>query len=62
MNEADENSLVSVESGVNAFQFPSKVPATEVLNQHTTPENLTQKLKLDKKRSLSEFLQTKAGW
>ena len=61
MNDADDNSLVSVESGKNVSKFPFKISGTKALRQHTTPENLSQKLKLDKKTSLSDFLQTKKG-
>ena len=61
MNDADDNSLGSVESGKNVSKFPFKLPGAKALRQHTTPENLSQKLKLDKKTSLSDFLQTKKG-
>ena len=61
MNDADDNSLGSVESGKNVSKFPFKLPGPKALRQHTTPENLSQKLKLDKKTSLSDFLQTKKG-
>ena len=61
MNDADDNSLGSVESGKNVSKFPFKLSGTKALRQHTTPENLSQKLKLDKKTSLSDFLQTKKG-
>ena len=61
MNDPDDNSLVSVESGKNVLKFPLKLPRTKASSQDTTPENLTQKLKLDKKTSLSDFLQTKKG-
>ena len=61
MNDEDDNSLGSVESGKNVSKFPFKLPGPKALRQHTTPENLSQKLKLDKKTSLSDFLQTKKG-
>ena len=61
MNDADDNSLGSVESGKNVSKFPFKLPGAKALRQHTTPENLSQKLKLDKKTSLSDFLQIKKG-